>query len=115
MSEPTKRQMKALRHFVEHHLDGWGHREWESLLEILRDEGLVSEGQEEEVGRRLEYQHVLVTLERLSLPGMGPKRREAVAAAYGNVWELRQASPEAVASIPAVPHRLAENLVEALR
>jgi hypothetical protein len=112
----TKAEQRAgaLRDFVDRHPDGWRHSEWEHLVGDLRGRGLLADGQEESVGKELEKMRVRKTLEELSVPGLGPKRRETVASAYGHMWDLRNATAEDLAALPGLNRRIATDLISAL-
>jgi len=102
-----------LHAFVEAHPYGWNHEQWLGLLADLETEG-VSVSEHEEVGARLERTRLEWELERRSVPGLGPKRREAIVKRFGTLWRLRHASVEDVARVPGVPRALAEKVRAAL-
>lgn len=103
-----------LRDFVTGHEQGWNHHEWLELLGQLTDAG-VDTTDPEAVGLALEQERVLAFLEGLGLKGLGPKRREALAARFGRLWDLRHATVEELGSVPTFHPALAEALHEALR
>ena len=88
---------KHLRAFVEAHPDGWNHDEW---LDLLRELGEAGEDAWE--------------LRRRAVPGLGPKRSEAIVERFGSVWRLRHASVEDVAGVPSINRDLAEKVVTAI-
>lgn len=103
-----------LRDFVTGHEQGWNHHEWLELLCQLTDAG-VDTTDPDAIGTALEHERVLVFLEGLQVKGLGPKRREAVAARFGRVWDLRHATVDEIAAIPTFQQDLAEALYEAIR
>lgn len=113
----TKRDSKPdlrtdLREFASARPEGWSHDEWLGLLDSLRERGHnISDS--ESIGRELERERLSVTLERV--PGLGPKKVEAVAARFGTLWSLRHASAEEIASVPSIPRNLADRIAETVR
>ncbi len=104
---------EELRSFVAEHREGWSHGHWETLLRQLEDGGFdVAEA--DDIGLVLERERVLVFLEDAGIPGLGPKRREAVADQFGNLWRLKHASVEELAEQSRLPRNLAEQLRAAL-
>lgn len=102
-----------LKDFVGGHIHGWGHDDWDRLLH-----GLAAEGHDvsdrDFVGLRLERAHILATLERLELKGVGAKRRERLADHFPTLWKLRHASVEELAAVPTFHQSLAKALHDAL-
>jgi hypothetical protein len=104
---------KRLRMFVERHPEGWNHEEWMMLLAELEQSGSdVSDPAE--VGRALEKTRLEWELSRRAVKGLGPKRSEAIAARFGTLWGLQQASVDEVAGVPTIPRTLAEKVVQAI-
>lgn len=103
-----------LRDFVNEHREGWNHHEWLGLLAQLSDAG-VDTSDPEGIGTALEQERVLAFLEGLELRGLGPKRREALAAHFPRMWDLERASVEDIAEVPSFHKGLAEAIYEALR
>jgi hypothetical protein len=103
-----------LRAFVAAHEQGWSHHEWLELLAELTDAG-VDTTDPDDIGTALEQERILALLEGLKLKGMGAKRREAVAAHFGRLWDLKHACVDEIAQIPSFHQGLAEALHEALR
>ncbi len=102
-----------LKDFVGGHIHGWSHGDWDRLLSDLAAEGHdVSD--RDLVGLRLERAHILATLERLELKGVGVKRRERLADHFPTLWALRHATVEDLAAVPTFHRGLAETLHEAL-
>jgi excinuclease ABC subunit C len=56
-----------------------------------------------------------VTSKLMELPGIGPKKRTALLSAFGSLEGVRNASPEAIASIPGFSVAIANRLLDALR
>lgn len=102
-----------LKDFVDGHIHGWSHEDWHRLLEHLAADGhdVSDRG---DLGLRLERAHILATLERLALPGIGPRRREHVADRFASLWQLRHASVEEIAETPTFHRGLAETLHDGL-
>jgi hypothetical protein len=105
---------KELRRFVRDHPHGWGHDDWLRLLFHLSENG-VDTANEDAIGLALEGERLKNTLANLGVKGLGPKRIEAVADRYGTVWNLKDASWEAVAELPGIPETLARELVRRIR
>lgn len=102
-----------LKDFVEGHIHGWSHDEWDALVHELSAEGhIVSDTRD--LGLRLERAHILATLDRIEVAGVGPKRRERVADAFASLWHLRQATVDQLATIPTFHRALAEALHDGL-
>ena len=104
---------KHLRAFVEAHPDGWNHDEW---LDLLRDLGEAGEdvSEPDDLGLELERTRLAWELRRRAVPGLGPKRSEAIVERFGSVWRLRHASVEDVAGVPSINRDLAEKVVTAI-
>lgn len=115
MTSIRKGRADALAAFLAAHPTGWDHHDWERLFAELCDRGLALEEERAEIGRELEQARVLNVLADMHVTGLGPKRRHAVASAYGRLWELRNASAEEIAGLPGLTRRIAEDLVAALR
>lgn len=104
---------KQLRAFVEAHPDGWGHDDWVALLKDLGEAGEdVSEP--DTLGAELERTRLAWVLKQRSVPGLGPKRSEALVERFGTVWELEHASVDDVAQVPSITRSLAEKVVSAI-
>lgn len=105
---------KHLRAFIEAHPNGWQHQNWLELLADLEQKGFdVSDT--EVIGWELERERLSWELRRKGVPGLGPKRIDAVVERFGSLWSLRQAEPEDVARIKTIPGKLAEKVVAAVR
>lgn len=102
-----------LKEFVDRHIHGWSDAEWSHLLASLTAEG-HDVADPHDLGLRLERAHILATLERLAVPGVGPQRSLRLADTYPRLWQLRQASVEELAAIPTFHRALAERLHDAL-
>jgi excinuclease ABC subunit C len=48
------------------------------------------------------------------VPGLGPKRIEAISKSFGSVWRLRGATLDEVARVPSMNRSLAEKLLSSL-
>ncbi len=102
-----------LKDFVAEHIHGWDHQDWHRLMGRLGADGYdVSDTAA--LGLRLERAHILATLERLDLRGVGPKRRERLADHYPSLWQLRQASVDELAAVPTINRVVAETVRDGL-
>jgi hypothetical protein len=105
---------KHLSAFIDAHPEGWGHAAWLGLLAELESAGHdVSDS--DAIGVELESERLAWELRRRAVPGLGPKRIDAVVSRFGNLWKLRQAAPEDLAAIRTIPSALAEQVVAAVR
>jgi hypothetical protein len=104
-----------LKAFIETHPDGWDHFQWLGLLADLEDNGFdVSDPTA--IGRELENHRLAWELRRREVPGLGPKRIDAVVEHFGTLWSLRHADVEDFADIKkSVPGKVAEKVVAAVR
>jgi hypothetical protein len=102
-----------LHAFVEAHPEGWNHEQWLGLLADLEQEG-VDVSEHDEIGARLERTRLEWELQRRAVPGLGPKRSEAIARRFGSLWRLRHASVDEVARVPSMNRTLAEKVLGAL-
>jgi len=105
---------KQLNAFVERHPDGWNHDQWLSLLADLGADG-VDLADTAAIGEELEKLRLAATLRRCDVPGLGPKRIEAVVEKFGTLWSLRHAGVDEVAAIKTIPAGVAEKVVAALK
>lgn len=104
-----------LNAFIEAHPEGWGHEQWLGLLTDLEANGF-DVGDPPAIGQQLEKQRLAWDLGRREIPGLGPKRIEAVVEQFGTLWNLRHARVEDFAEIRrSVPGKVAENVVDAVR
>ena len=102
-----------LHAFVETHPAGWNHEDWLGLLTDLDASGIdVSEPHG--IGEELERTRLTWELKRHAVPGLGPKRTEALARRFGTVWALRHASVDEIARVPSMTRALAEKVRRAL-
>lgn len=100
---------EELRSFVAEHRNGWTHGHWEMLLRQLSDSGFDT-AQPDTIGMELERERVLFLLEDAGIRGLGPKRREAVAGEFGNLWTLKHASVAELSERSRLPKSLAEKV-----
>lgn len=109
-ANPEKRDLRAdLRDFAAARPEGWSHDDWLNFLDHLRERGHET-GRPEEIGTMLENERLATVLEQV--PGVGPRRVEALVGCFGTLWNLRQASVDDVAAVPSVPRALAERIKE---
>ena len=100
--------------FIESHPNGWSHAEWLGLLAELGSNG-VDVSDSDAIGAELEKERLAWELRRRAVPGLGPKRIDAVVSRFGSLWSLRQAGAEELAAIKTIPGSLAEQVVAAVR
>jgi len=96
-----------VKDFVAKHPHGWSHDEWSRLLDQLSARK-VAVADVDKLGQSLEAERLRQLLLRSGVKGLGPKRVDAIVHRYGNLWNLRQATANDLASIPTIPQRLAE-------
>jgi hypothetical protein len=103
-----------LNAFIEAHPDGWDHLSWLELLAELEEAGFdVSDP--DAIGYDLESHRLAWELRRREVPGLGPKRIDAVVDRFGTLWSLQHAEVDEVANIKTIPGALAEKVVAAIR
>ena len=98
---------KDLRDFASARPDGWGHQDWLHFLENLKDRG-HNITDREAIGIALEKERLDLVLE--GIRGIGPQRRQALVSRYGNVWSVRNASIDEIASVGGLTRSLAEQV-----
>lgn len=104
-----------LNAFIEAHPDGWDHVQWLGLLADLEENGF-DVNDPTAIGYELENQRLAWELRRREVPGLGPKRIDAVVGHFGTLWSLQHADVEDFADIKkSVPGKLAEKVVTAVR
>jgi hypothetical protein len=114
MTRQEKTMEAHLDDFVRGNPAGWGHDQWQSLLARLEADGHdVSDPAG--IGQQLERRRLRIRLEEMRVPGMGPKRTEAVADHFVRLWDVEQASVDELAAAPKITRRVAEKLHKALR
>ncbi len=110
----TDTLISHLRSFVQEHPHGWSHDEWLGLLFHLSQNG-IDTGNEDAIGLALERERLLHTLGNLSIQGLGPKRREALATHFGSLWNLMEATPDEIAGVPGLHRTLAHQISDVLQ
>ena len=110
----TENLHHEITRFVEDHPHGWTHEEWLGLLHHLSLTG-VTVADEGTIGLSLERERLTRVLGNLEIKGLGPKRREALTARFGTLWNLMDASPEEIARVPGVPLSLAHQISDVLQ
>ena len=105
---------KYLNAFIENHPEGWNHEEWLSLLATMEQDGIEIENQEA-IGYELENRRLAAELRRQAVPGLGPKRIDAVVDRFGTLWSLQHADVEELSELKTIPGALAEKVVAAVR
>lgn len=104
---------EQLTAFIEDHPDGWDHAQWVGFLHDLDEQG-IDVSDPDDLGMKLENTRLGWELQRRAVPGLGPKRIDAVVGRFGTLWSLKQASPDEIAEIPTIHKGLAEKLSDAL-
>lgn len=103
---------RNLKDFVSAHPEGWSHDEWDGLLGSLRDKGHdVSDS--ETIGIELERERLRQRLQ--GIPGLGPRRVDALVGRFDTLWSLQQASAEEIVQLPSIPRNVAERVRQELR
>jgi hypothetical protein len=100
-----------LRDFITAQGGEWGHDEWTALLGRLGERG-HDVTDPDAIGNTLEGERIAMALG--AVPGVGPRRVAALITRFGNLWSLRQASIDDLATVPGVPRALAERISAAL-
>jgi hypothetical protein len=101
-----------LRSFVTAQPAGWGHDDWIAFLDHLRERGHDTRDPDA-IGLLLERERLAALLERV--PGMGPRRIDAVVGRYDTIWSAHQADVDALAALPNMTRALAEKVRQALQ
>lgn len=100
-----------LRAFASARPEGWGHEDWLSFLDHLKTRGHET-GDDTQIGQLLERERLAVLLERI--PGMGPRRVQALVERFETAWSAARADVDEVASLPGMNRVLAEKVRQAL-
>jgi hypothetical protein len=102
-SRPTASALQLeLNQFVATHAEGWSHNEWLALLDRLRSLGIQADP--EKVGAQLEKTRLAAVLRSKQVPGLGPRRIEALVDRFQTLWSVRHASTEDIRSVvPSAP------------
>jgi hypothetical protein len=100
-----------LRAFVTARPAGWGHEDWISFLDHLRERGHDT-SDPDAIGLALERERLAATLGGVG--GMGPRRVEAVVRRYDTLWSARRADVDELAALPGMNRSLAEKVRQAL-
>lgn len=96
-----------LREFASARPGGWNHDDWIGFLDHLRGRGHdVSDA--DGVGLSLERERLGLQLEQI--PGMGPRRVEALVDRYHTLYSLRQAGVDELAEVSGMNRALAERV-----
>lgn len=101
-----------LRDFASARPSGWGHEDWLAFLDTLKERGHDT-SEPDAIGRKLERERLAVVLS--TVPGLGPKRMEALVERFETLWSMRHASADEVAAVPGIPRSLAEKVVAEVR
>ena len=105
---------QEVRQFVHDHPHGWSHDDWLGLLSHLSRNGVSTED-EGAIGLVLERERLVRTLSNIEIKGLGPKRTAALAAEFGSLWSLMEASADRIAQVPGVSRALAVQISEVLQ
>ena len=101
-----------LRAFAQARPAGWGHDDWLSFLDVLKERGHDT-SDTDAIGLQLERERLAVVLSEVQ--GLGPRRVESLVTRFDTVWSLRHASVDDVAAVQGIPRSLAERIVEHVR
>jgi hypothetical protein len=96
-----------LREFASNRPQGWNHDDWTAFLDHLRGRG-HDVSNSDEVGMSLERERLAVQLEQV--PGMGPRRVEALVNRFHTLYSLRRAEVDELADVPGMNRALAERV-----
>lgn len=102
---------KDLRAFASGRPDGWGHDDWLHFLEDLEQRG-HNVNDRDAIGSMLERERLVLALEKV--PGVGPRRVQAIADRYGYLWRLRETDADQLAREAKVPRGVAERVIGAI-
>ncbi|NNL29652.1 MAG: hypothetical protein HKO77_01450 [Gemmatimonadetes bacterium] len=105
---------KQLQTFIEAHPEGWDHEAWLGLLAELEDAGHDVSNMEA-IGWELERERLAWELRRKDVPGLGPKRIDAVVDRFGTLWSLQHAEADDIAEIKTIHGKLAQKVRAAVR
>lgn len=102
-SRPTTSALQLeLNQFVATHAEGWSHDEWVQLLDRLRSLGIPADP--DKVGPQLEKTRLAAVLRSKQVPGLGPRRIEALVDRFETLWSFRHASTDDIRSVvPSAP------------
>lgn len=98
---------KDLRGFASARPEGWDHEDWIAFLESLQGRGHDIRDRDA-IGLALERERLDLAVGKVK--GVGPRRREALVDHYGNLWNLRNADPDEIATIAGVKREVAEKI-----
>ena len=101
-----------LRAFVQARPAGWGHEDWLSFLDHLRERGHDT-SDPDAIGLALEAERLAAVLARV--PGMGPRRIQSVIDRYHTAWSAHHADVDEMATLPLMTRALAEKVRQALQ
>lgn len=100
--------------FVEAHPHGWSHDQWLGLLHHLGSSG-QDISNPDLIGLTVERTRVQSALKHAGIKGLGPKRIDAIAAAYSFLPELRDIDPKELAARTGIPGKLAQEIAATFR
>lgn len=86
-----------LNQFVATHAEGWSHAEWLQLLDRLRSLGIPADS--DKVGAQLEKTRLAAVLRSKQVPGLGPRRIEALVDRFQTLWSFRHASTDDIRGV----------------
>ena len=102
---------EAVQRFVAEHPEGWGHADWQGLLDSLRaDGGDVSD--EAAIGLAAERARLAATLGQVK--SVGPQRIKVIIDRYETIWSLRGAPAEELAAATKIPLAVAERIKQSV-
>jgi hypothetical protein len=108
----TDRLQDDLRAFAAARPSGWDHADWLTFLDTLKERGHDT-SVPERIGLELERERLAVVL--AGIPGVGPRRVDALVRRFDTLWSARQASVDEIATVPGIPRALAERVGAAVR
>jgi excinuclease UvrABC nuclease subunit len=101
-----------LREFATARPSGWSHEDWLEFLAYLRERGHDTSNADT-IGLDLERERLAAVL--AGVPGLGPRRMQAVLDRFGSVWNLGRARIDEIASVPTIHRGLAEQIAQRVR
>jgi hypothetical protein len=101
-----------LRGFAASRPQGWNHDDWTALLTALSNRGHDVDDPER-IGEALERERLASVL--ADVPGMGPRRIDALVTRFATLWRLSQADVAELVALRTIPRALAERTLDTVR
>lgn len=111
-SAAAKNLAAELQQFVSEHRDGWGDREWTTLLNRLHEQG-HDLSSVDTIGLELEKQRLRARLSAANIPNLGPRRIDSIVSRYQTIWALKRQRIEDVAIDCKVTAEIAQMVINA--